>query len=321
MNKILVILALVFFFQANGQPSAGDVFREYIWLPEKVNSERGKYLRVGGKLDYKHNEAHFPSTFHANGFITIESYIELEHVTKAEVIVEKIGSHVDTRGLRISLNGNDPHYFPEAAGIPTPQSEYMHHTNPIVSIPLTDLKKGYGNSFRLDVDSIQRWDWPQNLIYGLILRVYYDYNENYANGIKVDGGAISIQDPNQSVREVQYLAKYDGINYEGDGVYNQWHYKYVRGKLKHHIGTAHSYPYKIAWDTSLVPDQEESVDVAARIVYNDGVILWTESRKFTLPNRDYGVFLAKPYDQPKNWVTRSKQERREFFNKYCEFVA
>ena len=87
------------------QPLPGDVFREYVWLPQMVG-EQGKFLRVGGKLDYKINTNHFPASKHTNGYIPLERYVELKDAIKAEMVIEKLASHDDTKNLRVSFNGN-----------------------------------------------------------------------------------------------------------------------------------------------------------------------------------------------------------------------
>jgi hypothetical protein len=149
----------------------------------------------------------------------------------------------------------------------------------------------------------------------LILRIYYnpeiaDFKTNI-NGI--DHGSelgkkqiIGLDDPNLNIRQVEYIGFYDGLNYEGDGIYKQWHYHYLRGRVIHHIRTAFMYPYQTTWDTSWVPDQDE-IKVSARIVSNSGLIYFTEPVENLKLKRNYVVDLCKPFDQPKNWVTREDE--------------
>ena len=49
----------------------------------------------------------------------------------------------------------------------------MHHTYPVVPIPLDQLKAAGTNQFRLRVSDEHPWNWPQNLIYGVHARAYY----------------------------------------------------------------------------------------------------------------------------------------------------
>jgi hypothetical protein len=300
---------------AFAQPQPGDMFREYVWLPSMVMSESGKFLRVGGRLDYKSNANHFPEHRHQNGYIRFGHYLQLDGAIRAEMQVEKIGSHEDTKNLRASINGNKPILFPPAEGIPEPEADYMHHTYPVAEIPIEELHEGWENTFRLKVDTTQRWNWPQNLIYGVILRIYYP---SKAVGIKTNISGVHtgqkldklqvlrIEDPDKSIRKVEYVGYYDGLNYEGDGIYEQWHYHFFRGQVVHHIGTSNMYPFQTTWDTGWIPDQE-NIKVAARIIGNDGLIYFTEPVDGLYFDRSFSVELCKPFDQPKNWVTRQDE--------------
>ena len=308
-KQLFLSLFLLFCtFHATSQPNPGELFREYTWLPEMV-SEQGKFLRVGGKLDYIQNPAHYPVDRHFDGYIPLEKFVDLQFASKAEVLVEKIASHDDTRGLRISWNGNPFHTFPVSDSIPSPESAYMHHTNPVVEIPLDELSNGMENAFRLEVDTAQRWGWPQHLIYAVMLRVYYStdsLNEFTMHQIEIqDSNAVSVKlaltGHDGPIRKTDYLGYYTGLNFEGDGKYRQWHYRFLRGEIQHHLGSTTTYPYTYNWDTGWVPDQTEEIRLAARITFHNGLIYFTEARKITLPARPFHVYLAKPYDQPRNW--------------------
>ncbi len=297
------------------QPQPGEIFREYIWTPKLVEAEAGKFLRVGGRLDYKTNAKHLAPQHHDDGYIRLSQYLQLEGARKAEVMVEKIASHEDTRDLQVSFNRNPFVLFPAAPGIPKPQSDYMHHTYPTVPISLSHLNEGWNNQFRLEVDTAQVWNWPQNLIHGLILRIYYSPEQHSPKGLLtgVKSGdllpgevELSISNPNQSIRQVDYLGYYEGVNWEGDGLYQQWHYHFLRGQIKHHIGTATDYPFKLVWDCDWVPDQEE-IKLAARIIDNSGLIYFTPEVEELSFDRNHAVELVKPFDQPKNWVTRAAE--------------
>lgn len=317
------IFALVFILFTGGQlfaqPQPGNVFREYIWLPKMV-TEGGKFLRVGGRFDYKIFKDHFPANGHNDGYIPLLRDIDLKDAIKAEMVIEKLGSHEDTKNLRVSLNKNPSIVFPHAQGIPKPESDYMHHNYPTIQIPLNQLKKGMGNSFRFDVDTAQRWNWPQNIIYGVILRIYYNPEiANFKPVLKglVKGGflqerhKIGLEEKNASIFRVDYIGYYDDINWEGDGIYKQWHYHYFRGQVVHNIGSSNMYPFDLVWNTAWLPDQG-NIKVAARVTSNTGLIYFTEAIEGLKLERDYSVELCKPYDQPKNWVTRAGEFTAKF---------
>ena len=131
---LILVLSAVWSSHAMGQPQPGDVFREYVWIPKLAEGDQGRFLRVGGRMGYKASPDHMPKEHHKDGYILFGDFIQLKNALRAEVQVEKIQSHDDTKGLRISFNDNEFLFFPTTPDIPEPESDYMHHTYPTVSI-------------------------------------------------------------------------------------------------------------------------------------------------------------------------------------------
>lgn len=110
------------------------------------------------------------------------------------------------------------------------------------------------------VDSQHAWNWPQHLIYGVILRVYYADTKPHPAGrivAPLSNGAIpdevlikaeATPTPGTTIQRLEFLGHYQGFNYEGDGNYTQWHYHFLRDQLKQHIGVASSSPYNVTWN-------------------------------------------------------------------------
>ncbi|MEM9831448.1 MAG: hypothetical protein AAF944_12480 [Bacteroidota bacterium] len=316
-NDVFLILFLSFFFLFSGeviaQPQPGDVFREYHWLPLQVK-ESSKFLRVGGKLDYVTNTDHFPAGAHRDGFIPLAQSIDLKDAVKAEVVVEKVLSHEGTRGLAIQVNKSDWMLLPEADSIPTPAYDYMHHFNPTVEVPLSILKEGKENAFRFKVDSIQNWGWPQNLLYGVTFRIYYDRSSSFAYNTSPvqaapseNGFRLSLNVENQEeIKQVDYVGYYEDADWEGNGQYRQWHAHLHRGQLICHIGSSASAPFTVNWATDWLPDQPETMQVYAQVTTKDSIIYATSAlESLELLSRTFSVKLYKPQDVPAQWVTRS----------------
>lgn len=285
-------------------PAPGDVFQEYLYIPG------GNGLWVGGQHDY------------GGGNVDFTGSVDLTDAIKAEVMVEKILIHDETRGLSIAINDNEWILVPLADSIPDPQWAWQHHYYPLAPIPLTQLKSGT-NSFKMIVDETQGW-WAQNILNGIHLRVYYDpAKKTHPTGAitSIKSGdaigmtaAISVDalSPNSVISRVDFLGLYEGLNFEGDGVYRQWHYNYFFGEIKNHLGSVTATPYTLNWNTEWIPDQSKPFSLAARITDNNGVIYITEEiNNLTFNRPDYFVELAMPFDQPKKWVTRDgdKQEK------------
>lgn len=300
------------------QPKPGDVFREYVWITPTGSQE--DFLRVGGKGKYieRHHPERvlFPEGTIVNGSIVLKDSFDLTGAIKAEIQVEKVLCHDGTRGLRTSVNGSPWLSFPEAAGIPEPQCEYMHHFYPVVPLPMEYLKSGRNNRIAFDVDSVQRFNWPQNLLYGITIRIYYKPGrkqppaslKSVHNGmILADQVELKLAAPDNTsgdIRKVEYIGYYDGINYEGDGVNTQWHYHFYRGQIIHHIGTSKTWPCRVTWNTSWIPDQPAGLKISARVYTADGLIWFLPAVEDLRLSRDYRVVLYTAEKIPKMWLTR-----------------
>jgi hypothetical protein len=315
-------LVLFSCFGVFSKPSPGDIFREYTWHNEP--GDAGGALRVGGK----HGEFH-PDRGSAHGYINapvaLNYNFDLEHAIKSEVIIEKILCHDGTKGLGIQINDNEWLQVPEADKIPFPQWEYQHHIYPTVPVLLSHLKSGKDNQFRMKVDEEHPWKWPQNLIYGVHFRIYYHRDEKkhpFGRIISPESGdtlgesvvlTSDAESPNGKIKQVDYIGHYEDVNFEGDGEYLQWHYHFYHSEIVHHLGTAIEPPYSVIWDTSWVPDQEKPIKIAARIIDETGMIYMTEAvEELRLDRKNSSVELCKPYNVPKQWVTRRGEKQENF---------
>ena len=299
---------------AVGGPGTGSIYREYRWVPENVG-DSGKFLRVGGRLDYRENTDHFPSRYHDNGKIPLPGSLDLTLATRAEVLVERVQSHEDTRNLEIRFNDGGFHVLPEPTRIPEPRTDYMFHSNVMAAIPLTELYAGDGNHFELRVGPDQAWDWPQNLVYGIVLRVYYEPAKAKADGMLTSlypGGTIEkLQKigwegtPGGILDSVSFEGLYEDVDWQGNGVYRQWQSDYHRGRYLPGIGTAREKPFELQWDTDWLPNQTQPVSVRARLHLENGLHVVTEPARGLKLVREASVKLLKPMDQPPFWVTRN----------------
>jgi hypothetical protein len=324
-KKIFSILLIFTITKTFSQPKPTDVFREYTWtVPEPTASGQERFLRVCGDGFYedatrKGNNL-FPEGYVNDGWFTLPQNIDLKDAIKAEVLVERMLCHDGSTGLAVKFNEGQWRAFPDADSIPKPQSEYLYHYYPIVSIPLTELKIGEkSNRFRFTIDKTQRWGMPQNMVYGMVVRIYYKntvlpYTVEISSHKSGDiiGENTTLKVPiNNRVSKVEFIGLMDNINYEGDGKYYQWHYNYHRGELVNHIGTAIKGEYK--WNTEWLPDQTKPMALAARITDMNGLIYMTKAVENLSLKRSYKVELCKPFSQPRRWATR-EMEYTEMFD-------
>ena len=299
---------------ANSYPRPGDVFREYSWSTEKYHV-----------FSLKTN------------LFTIASGVDLQDAIRAEVVVEIANQHLGFEGMSIRLNGNQwyPIHFPSLSPKDPSPSLWFHHWNATIPITLTDIKNGNGNIFEMKVPAEcfdgkihpngkvtkenPYGEWgpliPWCPFYALTLRVYYDSARKPHPVGKVLLPAVqstlalsvdlmvSSKSNNGPIRQVDFLGRYEDINYEGDGVYDQWHGHLFHGKITHHLGSTTQPEGKVIWDTSWVPDQAGPMEIAARITDSAGLIYMTEAvGGLKLVRPGLSVELCKPFDLPRSFT-------------------
>jgi hypothetical protein len=314
---IILPAALVCILQATAAPESGDVFREYYQGEMSLVGE--PFLRVGPDNPW------VPPDWMWNGEYPRELAhdFDLEDAIKVETVVEIIECHAGTDGLQIQINDNDWIPIPRPESVPDAWYQYTHF--PAVEIPLEQFQSGTGNTFRMAVTSSEPGYGPQNLIYGLHFRIYYDPEakphatgritspvNNNSVGISVDITA-EVEAGDRQIKRVDYIAFNTDINWEGDGVYRQWHYHFFRGEIMHHVGSAAEAPFEVSWNTEWVPTQEESVKLMARIIDESDLIYMTEEvTGLCLSRTGHSVELSRPYDVPSEWVTRNGKKSEHF---------
>ena len=301
---------------------SGSLYKEYPWAPSQLDSNE-LFLRVGGRLDYTLKSDN-NDKIDKQGFITFPKSIDLSQAARAELIVERVQSHEDTKNMRIQVNNSPWLPVPDPARILNPASDFMFHYNAAVAVPLDYLSEQV--RFRIKVDTTQRWQWPQNLVYGLVLRVYYQ-PEKASPEVSLTGlnpydtlreeVTLGIS-PTEEVAQVDFIGLYEDVNWQGDGVYRQWQYDYHQGQLTHHLGSTSKAPFQITWNTAWVPDQRDSLQVMARVHFQDGLIYHTAPVVGLQLDREHRVELIKPYQQSANWATREgvKGEKIQVSHKF-----
>ena len=293
----------------------GMLFKDYPWVPTMTGDD-GKFLRVGGKYGYAVNEDHFPKKKLKNGAIPLDLEVDLTDAVAAEVIVERVQSHEDTKDLRIQFNDGEKNRLPEPPIIRDTATNYMFHTNIRIPIKINDLKQGAENVFRLTVATEQSWNWPQNLIYGVVLRVYYNENKRELPVMKISGISngdnleetvkLSVKGGStDEIAKVDYIGLYEDINYQGDGKYRQWQYRYHRGKRQNHIGSSSKAPFEVVWDTEWLPNQKRPISISALATDRNGFTQFLPSIEGLVLDREHSISLFKPYGQEPFWTTRN----------------
>ncbi|OPZ17482.1 MAG: hypothetical protein BWZ10_01195 [candidate division BRC1 bacterium ADurb.BinA364] len=299
-------------FEAAAAPEPRDVFREYAWRPE------GKWQRITWPdVEEPRARAHLPNAVNT---ITIG---DLDQAIEAEACVELLLCHGGTVGKKMRVNGHEWIDIPESPLIPgdrgrggSPPAEYQTMRYPLVPIPLEQLIEG-PNTFEFTVGpgtNLGKW-WPQNILYGVVFRIYYGPEKKAIQGRIVSpapGAAlgdkpeivVETDDP-AAVARVDVIGKYKDFDWEGDGEFRQWHYRFLYGEIQSHIGSAFQAPFRVEWNTDWIPSQPEPFELAARVIDGDGLCSITPAVGGLSFKRSFSVRMGETFDVPPRWSTRA----------------
>jgi hypothetical protein len=90
-------------------------------------------------------------------------------------------------------------------------------------------------------------------------------------------------------------------------VYEQWHYNFRRGDLRHHLATAERAPWRGHWDTAWLPASKQPAAIVARV--QDATGLYWQSAPLENPDlahpRASRVELFASQEVPMRWHTRA----------------
>ena len=304
-----------------GDPGPGDIWREYRWNGPWVNA--GNWQRVTD-----------PGASHSGAWDFLPNPVnsvhlaDLQDAVGAEVYIELWGAHAGTTDKALRLNGGawipipEQPTIPGSAGNQAPQCyQQMHY--PSIPLPLEQLHAG-DNTFEFTSggQSCFSFGWGQWGVYGVTFRIYYSQAKAHPQGhITAPAAGALLEDsldleavassPNSSIAQVDFIGRYRDFDYEGNGLFDQWHYNYRYGRIARHLGTATQAPFAVAADATWWPDQSEPVEVMARIRDAEGINYMTPVvGDLQLRRPDRSVQLYAPHSVPPAWQTRSRRTHR-----------
>ena len=307
------------------QPKPGDIFHEYHYTSEMIVEFDAGSKQQNPKALLRGSVSHRERNL---------DIWDLEDAERAEVALEFWGGHPGTSDQKLRVNGGEFIQIPQIEGTPTDPRCY-HRMLPgtvVVPIPLSSLKQGRNVfEFRAGPQICHSIDWGIYKIYSFTVRVYYNNTKPHPTGRIISpmpGSAIddlpmveataeeSPAAPDKTeftpgpVRQVDFVALYEDFNWEGDGVFRRWHYQTDQGVLRHHLGTVTQKPYRVTWDNRWVPDQDQPVEIAARITNVHGVTYMTPAAEVRLERRSRSVRMYKASEIPEAFGVRIGETKR-----------
>jgi len=293
------------------QPGHGDVFREFTFAEQRFSELDPDCTRnfSSGDHSWAHNKPRM---------VPKELVLDLKGAVKAEMCVEYWGGHIGTSEQKFRVNGHNWIYLPQPKNTPTTPNCYYRTLlgNEVVSVPLEQLIDGK-NIFQFAAGSqiCYNFNFGFYWIYSFTVRIYYGSSKPHpvgritraANGsIITDKAIITAQaaSVNGSIRQVDFIGFYEDFDWEGNGIYQQWHWHTKNGVMTRHIGSTGNAPYRVTWDSRWVPDQQDSIKIMARITDEKGIISTTEPVEVFLSRNSRSVKMYKPYDVPEAFGVR-----------------
>ncbi len=299
----LLIASLV---PVSAAPHPGDVYREFTYQKKFSELDPGS-TRPG--IDDRRKNIMGPR------MLDLPS---LNGVRRAEISVEYWGGHIGTSQQKFRVNGAEWLNVQQLQNT-AHKPECYHRTilgRADTEIPISQLKEGM-NEFRFTAGPqlCNSFDWGFYWIYSFTVRLYYDNSVAHGSAellLPNAGGEIgenpvlaaNVREDGATITAVDFIGNYRDFNWEGDGVFRQWHYITERGAITHHIGTATRAPYAVRWDTNWIPDQDEPIELAARVTDSTGRISITPAVKVNFRRRGRSVKMYTSPDVPISFAVR-----------------
>lgn len=302
------------------QPRPGDIFREYRYTAETIFELDPGSKRTDAKLLKRRSISHRERN--------LDIY-DLEDAVRAELALELWGGHVGTSGQKFRLNGSTWVDIPQIQGTTADPRCYFRTLLGGVNIPvpLSQIKLGRNVfEFLAGPQICHGFDWGIYRVYAFTVRIYYNSSKPRPNGQIIQpahgavigdlpvlaveasgtkGDANKLEFTKSSVSKVEYLGEFEDVNWEGDGIYRQWHFLLEKGELTRHIGTTTVAPYRVSWDNHWVPDQSQPIQLAARITDTHGITYMTPAVEVRLARTARSVKMYKPLEIPEAFGVRA----------------
>lgn len=245
--------------------------------------------------------------------------VRLEHALGAELILDYWHGHPGTRDKVVRLNRR--RWIPLAPDFHGLRGlDPLHvtaQTNLRLSVPPGDLVEG-DNTLQGSCGD-NPYGWGQWGWFAAQLRVYLDPAAVPPQNVEVhtpadDTGALA-ENPTfmlraerpEEIAEVRYVARYLGVDENGDGRLDGFHGMMRKEGFEGHVGTATEPPFAVTWDTTWVPDQMPGA-IAVQALVRDRAGVWTASpvrEGLSLPRANHSVRLYRPVQQIAPFTVRN----------------
>lgn len=259
---------------ATGQPSSGFWLEHWFERTlEHGNPPVSGRFRVNDPFVAFHKSYKDRKEVRANGLMQIRTDADVTTLRGAELYLEVWGGHVSTAHKRMTVNGRTTYPLPEDGTT----AGHCAHQYPSIPLRITDLLRGH-NAFQFACDRGASF-WGHFIIDEACLRLELPSGHaapaaaglgGFTARVEVaaDGEALRLALATAGagageIAAVEFYGCYDGYDENGAGGGRQWHGFTRKREVFGHLGTVTAPPYRVSWDTRMLPAQG---DVAVRAV-------------------------------------------------------
>ncbi|RMF37486.1 MAG: hypothetical protein D6753_17485, partial [Planctomycetota bacterium] len=237
--------------------------------------ENPRQVRVNAPEAVVHPQWSERSETHSSGLANIRVDEKLRRVRRADLVMEIWGGHPGTANKRVWTNGRRRLDLPEVGTA----DGHCTHQYPAFNLRPTDLVSGF-NAMQFACDSGTA-SWGHFIVDNVGVSVGLLRNDERLESAGLsdfvaqvvadpvaDGEGFQLridvpQELAEQIERVDYQGRYFGYDENGNGYRTDWH-----GMSKHRrpygiIGSSAQWPYRVTWDTSMLPTQSR---VAVRAV-------------------------------------------------------
>jgi len=288
------------------------------------NTNPGERLRVNDASVSLHETFGKRPEARANGLQLIQIPEDLFGIESAGLYLEMWGGHPETENKRFILNGKETYRIPED-GVSDGHCAYSY---PLIPIKVEQLVTGL-NAFQFACDRGKSF-WGHFIIDNMAVRCVLkdDHPDLQASGlsgfsaqVQVDGGrvladnaTISLLYPERfqtNIVSVEYFGRYSGFDDNGNGLENDWHGYTHNRNLTRTIGMSDEPPFKVVWDTWMVPDQGSAMGIRAVVRFANGIRYETPALDgLRFPGPRNRVIIFRCTEMPKPFWSRDKNEKK-----------
>jgi len=303
----------------------GVFFREH-WaqFDATISNSSGRMLRVNDAELSLHPEYGRRPEARANGFTLVDVPEDLFALQGADLYLEVWGGHPKTANKRFLLNGKQVYAIPDDGC----EAGHCAYSYPLIPLRVEQLVSGR-NAVQFACDRGQTF-WGHFIVDEAAIRCYLkpDHPDLAARGLQGFSADVELQSQHTAlgdevsiglshpkpmdhqIEAVEYFARYDGYDDDGDGQTNDWHGYTHDQKYVNNIGEATSAPFSTVWDTRMIPDQDGPIALRALVHLRGGLYYWTpvlDGLEFARGRHRVQVYACR--DMPVPFWSRASQVR------------